>query len=156
MKCTNAKQKMIFLAEGSLSSEQAIAMKDHLHMCDSCSHVYQQLKQTLEVIETDKQIKVDPWFAGRVVVRLSNLQAGQKSGIQSLKPSFLYLRAIPVAASLAIALWLGILIGSELSTQYNNNLTTEETSSTELYDDLIAEDLYDGSFETFLLTNGDK
>lgn len=156
MKCTNAKQNMIFLAEGSLSSAQATAVKDHLYMCDSCSQVYQQLKQTLEVIETDKQIKVDPWFAGRVVVRLSNLQAGQKSGIQSLKPSFLYLRVIPVAASLAMALWLGIRIGSELSTQYNNTLTTEETSSTELYDDLIAEDLYDGSFETFLLTNGDK
>jgi hypothetical protein len=156
MKCINAKQQMIFLAEGSLNPKQATPLNDHLQICESCMHVYQQLRQTLEVIETEKHIRVDPWFAGKVVVHLNKLQAGTRSGMPSLKPVFLYLRVIPVAASLAIALWLGMLIGSELSNQHSNKLTNEVLSTSELYDDLIVEDIYDGSLEAFLLTNGEK
>jgi anti-sigma factor RsiW len=153
MNCNKTRQNLIFLAEGSLSPGLAEVVHAHLADCKKCSHVYQEILQTLAVIETDKQVKVDPWFAGRVEQQFINLRTKSKSRIFELKPVFSLIKVLPVAASLAIALWLGILIGSELSPQLSSG---EDAPEAGFYYDLVAEDIYDGSFEAFFLTNGDK
>lgn len=153
MNCNKTRQNLIFLAEGSLSPGLAEVVHAHLADCKKCIHVYQEILQTLTVIETDKQLKVDPWFAGRVEQQFINLRTKSKSGIFELKPVFSLIKVLPVAASLAIALWLGILIGSELSPQLSSG---EDALEAGFYYDLVAEDIYDGSFEAFFLTNGDK
>jgi anti-sigma factor RsiW len=153
MNCNKTTQNLIFLAEGSLSPELAAVVHAHLANCKKCSHVYQEILQTLAVIETEKQLKVDPWFAGRVEQQFINIRTKGKSGIFELRPVFSLIRILPVAASLAIALWLGIFIGTELSPQLSSG---EKAIDAVLYFDLVAEDIYDGSFEAFFLTNGDN
>jgi hypothetical protein len=155
MNCKKAKQNLIFLAEGSLQSDQADAIHKHLAHCQKCSYVYTEILQALAVIETGKQIKVDPWFAGRAEQQFINLQTENNSKLLNLKPVYRLVRIVPVAASLFIALWLGILIGSELSLKFISKTGSDEISS-EYLDDLVAEDIYAGTFEAFFLTNGDK
>ncbi|MBE0662899.1 MAG: hypothetical protein IH597_10570 [Bacteroidales bacterium] len=153
MNCNKTRQNLIFLAEGNLSPELASVANAHLVHCEKCSHMYQEILQTLAVIETDKLLKIDPWFAGRVEQQFINLRTKRKSGIFELKPVFHLIRILPVAASLAIALWVGILIGTELSPQLSFG---EDEIDAGVYYDLVAEDIYDGSFEEFFLTNGDN
>lgn len=155
MNCKKVKQNLIFLAEGSLQPEQAASMHQHLEHCVTCNHVYTEVLQTLAVIEADNQIKVDPWFAGRLEQQFVNLQTEKNSRLIKLKTAYRLLRVVPVAASLLIALWIGILIGSELSLQLSSSAGSDENSALYL-DDLVAEDIYDGTFEAFFLTNGDK
>lgn len=143
---------MIFLAEGSLDPGLAATMQEHLTGCSHCSHVYSEIKQTLEVIDTARDIKTDPWFAGRTEQAFLNLQ---ESPIPSrARPVIAYLRAIPVAASLVLSLYLGIYIGSELSSKYADNNKTN-VITTDIYDELVTDDIYERSFETFFLTNGE-
>jgi predicted 2-oxoglutarate/Fe(II)-dependent dioxygenase YbiX len=155
MNCKKVKQNLIFLAEGSLQPEQAAAMHQHMAHCNKCNHVYTEMLQSLSVIEPDKQIKVDPWFSGRVEQQFISIQTAKNNRVIELKPVYRLLRIVPVAASLLIAIWLGILIGSELSPQFTSGSGSEEFS-TEYQDDLVAEDIYAGTFEAFFLINGDK
>ncbi len=155
MNCKNVKQQMIFLAEGSLQPEMAGVMQEHLAQCSQCSHVYQEIEQTLAMIQTEKQVKVDPWFAGRVEQQLINLQNENKRKVIKLNPALTLVRIIPVAASLIIALFLGIFIGSELNVKFTAG-TGEDNFPSTFYEELVAEDLYERSFETFFLTNGDN
>jgi anti-sigma factor RsiW len=155
MNCKIAKQQMIFLAEGSLSAGLADAMRSHLAQCPQCSHVFNEIEQSLAVIGKEKKVKVDPWFAGRVEQQMINLQSGNQHGLISLRPVYRLARILPVAASLFIALALGILIGSELNTKLSANQEGGEFPQF-FYEDLVAEDIYERSFETFFLTNGDN
>lgn len=155
MNCHQAKQYMIFHAEGSLSLGLATDLNSHLAVCRNCSHVYNEIRLTLDTSEKSKQVRVDPWFAGRVEQQFLNLSSQTLKKNQRLETVIRYIRIIPVAASLAIALWVGILIGSELSLKFTGQSDAEDLTSN-LYEDLVAEDLYDGSLETFFLNNGDK
>lgn len=155
MNCNNAKQYMIFLAEGSLSHDLAASLNRHLAECSQCSYVYQEIRLTLSSVEEIRQIKVDPWFSGRVEQALLNLSAERIKELNKWQMAVKFIRIIPVAASLAIALWVGILIGSELSLKFSGKSDVENLTSN-LYEDLVAEDLYDKSLESFFLTNGNK
>lgn len=143
---------MIFLAEGTPDASFAGAMNDHLAHCEACSRVYSEMQKTLEILDKPQPVRIDPWFAGRVEARLEQLQQSGAGRTVALKTSLA--RLIPVAASLIIALWLGIMIGSNLPLQTAD--TGPEANPTDLYEALLAEDLYQESIESFFLTNGDK
>lgn len=151
MNCTKVKQNLIFLVEGSLQPELSSAMHDHLAQCSNCNHVFEELRQTLAVIETEKQVQIDPWFAGRVEQQLINLKNESNNSIFELRPVYRLIRMIPVAASLILALFIGILIGSELNAQF----ARDDNSISGLYEELMTENIYEKSFETFFLTNGE-
>ena len=152
MNCKSAKQQMIFLAEGSLAPTLAAAMQEHLAGCSNCSLVYNEIRQTLEEVDSAREIKTDPWFAGRTEQAFLNLQNHTKPS--KAKPAIAYIRAIPIAASLVLSLYLGIYIGSELSSKYADNNKTN-VITTDIYDELVTDDIYERSFETFFLTNGE-
>lgn len=150
MNCKESRKHMIFHAEGTLDASLAGALNDHLAHCEACSHVYNEVQKTLEVLEKPMPVRIDPWFAGRVEARLEQLQQSDFKKTVTLKTSLI--RMIPVAASLIIALWLGIYIGSNLPLQTAD--AGSDTNSTGVYDELIADDLYSESIEAFFLTNG--
>ena len=154
MNCKSIKQHLIFLADGSLDQRLAGAVRDHLAQCDHCSYVFREIQKTLEITNALNPVEIDPWFAGRVEQQFINLQHDNTGLKIQLSPSLKYLRIIPVAASLVISLWLGILIGSALSGQTTTAESAEFPYS--LYDNLVAEDLYHNAFEAYLLTQGEN
>lgn len=156
MNCKNVKQHMIFLSEGSLEKELDTAMREHLANCDQCSYAYRQILQTLAVIESEKQIEIDPWFASRVEQQIIQLKAEPKTRtIAGFKAASKHIRAIPVAASLILALWIGITLGSKISINNYGHSVTDDYY-TDLIDDFATEDIYQVSLEAFLLTNGNN
>lgn len=154
MNCKSIKQHLIFLADSSLDKRLAGKVEDHLAQCKHCSHVFSEVQKTLEIADTPKPVEIDPWFAARIeqqYINIRNSNAGLKT---QFNPVFKYVRMIPVAASLVFALWLGIRIGSVLS----GGTTTYETVEFPytLYDNLVAQDLYQTTFEAYLLTQGNE
>jgi anti-sigma factor RsiW len=155
MNCNTTRKQLLLLAEGSLSKAEASAANSHLNACTPCRSLYREISATLATVPAAKSIEVDPWFAEKVVQQLTRLT--EEKPVENIKtvPLWYYLRMIPVAASLALAIWIGVLTGTELSNQFSKETHPTENGSF-FYSDLVAEDIYEASFEAFLLTNGDN
>ena len=152
MNCKEAKQHMFFLAEGEIDPGLSDAMHKHLAGCSGCNHVYEEIRQTLHTLSDRKETKADPWFAARMEQTFRELQSEPEYVVFS--PAIRYLRFVPVAASFLLALYLGIHIGSEISGRHTDTNGVGAIVS-EQFDDLISDQIYQRSFETFFLTNGE-
>ncbi len=155
MNCNKTRKQLLLLAEGALADAGASSVRTHLRECVHCSRLFDEISATLATIPAAKSIEVDPWFAERVVQQFTRLAEEKPAQKAKTIPLFYYLRMVPVAASLTLAIWIGVQTGNELSKQFGKKIQTEENGSA-FYNDLIAEDIYEASFEAFLLTNGDN
>jgi len=155
MNCNSARQYMIFHAEGNLNRELSDGIREHLAGCSKCSQVYEEISLIINTVAVSRQFKIDPWFSGRVEQALLTLSAERKNRQNKWQKAAPFIRVIPVAASMAIALWVGILIGSQLSLKFNQKSDVENLD-TNLYENLVAQDPYDKSLESFFLTNNEK
>ena len=72
MKCKNLHKKLIFFLEGDLSPKMMEEVQNHLDECSSCAAFAKELKQTLGIIETEKELEVNPYFYTRLKARLEN------------------------------------------------------------------------------------
>lgn len=151
MNCKRIKKYLIFLADGSLDAELAGKVRDHLEQCKQCSHAYREIREILDIAGSVEPVKVAPWFSDRVEQEFLSLQ-NEKSKLKIwYNKRVNYLKMVPVAASLIIALGLGIIIGSELSDKVAANEVVDYPQY--IYDNLITDNLYQISFEAYLLNN---
>ena len=54
MNCKDINSKLIFYIEGDLAPDLENKIKNHLQSCDSCMHLYENMKLTLGVIDKEK------------------------------------------------------------------------------------------------------
>ncbi|MCF8297232.1 MAG: zf-HC2 domain-containing protein [Saprospiraceae bacterium] len=121
MNCKEANKNLIFLIEKELSSEREIELRAHLNECKSCDKIYNELKATLSVVETEKQIETNPYFFTRLEQRINNPDE-EKSNFNYKK----VLQPIFAGLLLLISINIGIYLGNNSSI---NNLTTNSEES---------------------------
>lgn len=115
MKCKNLHKKLIFFLEGDLSPRMMEEVQNHLDECSSCAAFAKELKQTLGIIENEKELEVNPYFYTRLKARLEN-QNEQSPAFGRI----IFARVLqPVIFSilLVIGIYSGIKIGQPVPTK---------------------------------------
>ena len=90
--------------------------KIHLHLedCKECSTVYKKLNNTIELLKPTKEITEQPFYYTRLKQRMENRSETHKLAYNSILLKKILQPAIYLA-SLIIAVYIGILIGSNSS-----------------------------------------
>jgi hypothetical protein len=84
MKCNDLHKKSIFFLEAELPPEEMRQIQLHLNECEKCSLYFENLKQVLGTIETDKIRSADPYFYTRLKARMENQEEKELSGQSGL------------------------------------------------------------------------
>lgn len=143
MKCKTLRNDLIFYAEDSISAERRQLIDSHLEECSECREFLIFLKQSVKVIEKDKEISSNPFLYTRILTKIDANEHQTSGYSKRLIPAFAF--SIILAASILGGVYLGKLY-SENTSRYSSDLQ-EEIS----YLDEIKQE----SIETFFLTSND-
>ncbi|WP_372647994.1 anti-sigma factor [Draconibacterium sp.] len=122
MKCNTVHNKLIFFLEKELPVSEMKQVQQHLDECSECARFAAEMKNTLQILESDKLTDENPFFYTRVKARLEKQEEKQPAA----RPVLLRILQ-PVAFS--IILLLGIYGGFKLGEA--PKITTADTSLSE-------------------------
>lgn len=133
MNCKDVKYKMVEYLNGELSSDKSIQFKDHLKMCPECNLVFEKTLNTLGELKPSERIPEQPFYFTRLKQRMENKNEQQESIIHQVLTRKL-IQPLVYLASIIIAVYIGILIGSGTTntTQYSET-TQKDTSFVNTY-----------------------
>lgn len=129
---------LIFYLDNQLSGEKRIAVEKHLEECADCRSFLAFLRESIQVIEKEKNQEVSPFFYTRLSARLDErpeLQA-QSQWTRLAQPAFFSL-------ILVLGIYGGLRIGSNASSPKVNQ---PAISSVQMLNDFADEPI-----ESFLL-----
>jgi anti-sigma factor RsiW len=142
MKCKNVHSKLIFFLEKELPVSEMEQVQQHLDECSECALFAAEMKNTLQILDSDKVNDENPFFFTRVKARLEKQDEEQPVSRPVL------IRVLqPVAFS--IILLLGIYGGFKLGETPNATVADSQLSEQEMvpfWNELEAEPI-----ESFLM-----
>ncbi|MCF8361319.1 MAG: zf-HC2 domain-containing protein [Prolixibacteraceae bacterium] len=100
-KCRNIQNKLSSYIEGELSNAEKAFVDSHIHQCNDCLKQYQFLKETLSLIDIERDVKPKPFLYTRTKARQTAKQ----------RPQFNWATTTTWAT---IVLLIGIVIGTAL------------------------------------------
>lgn len=122
MKCNTVHNKLIFFLEKELPVSEMEQVQKHLDECSECARFAAEMKNTLQILDTDKVSDDNPFFFTRVKARLEKQEEKQPAA----RPVLVRILQ-PVAFS--ILLLFGIYGGFKLGQA--PKVTTADTSLSE-------------------------
>ena len=151
MNCTEIHKNLIFYIEGDLSSEKEKIIKMHLEKCDKCKHLYNEMKNTLGVINNESKVEVNPFFYTRVKAKMEDVKESSYSPVY--RPAFMRIIQTSVAVVLiAFAVFVGVRLGDNY---ISNSMASGSDQSISKYQEYSQQLFLDGltveSIETSLL-----
>ena len=142
MKCKNVHSKLIFFLEKELPDSEMKQVQQHLDECSECALFAAEMKNTLQILDSDKVTDENPFFFTRVKARLEKQEEEQPVSRPVL------VRVLqPVAFS--IILLLGIYGGFKLGESPDATVADSQLSEQEMvpfWNELEAEPI-----ESFLM-----
>lgn len=138
MKTKCIHKDLIFYIDNELSAEKRIAVEKHLEECSDCRSFLVFLKEEMQIIETEKNQEVSPFFYTRLSARLEEKQVYQTQSplVRLAQPAFF-----------SLILLAGIYGGLKLGSNASSLLVNQQTSSgVQMLNDFAAEPI-----ESFLL-----
>ncbi|MDA3816823.1 MAG: zf-HC2 domain-containing protein [Prolixibacteraceae bacterium] len=114
-KCRNIQNILLPYIEGELSNAEKAFVDSHIQQCKQCMEQYQFLKETLSLINIEKDVKPKPFLYTRINARQTSKQ----------RPQLNWATATTWAT---IVLLIGIVIGTALG-----RATLPEENSTPSY-----------------------
>ncbi|MFZ4741682.1 MAG: zf-HC2 domain-containing protein [Bacteroidales bacterium] len=123
MNCKQVKNNVLFFIDNELSSEMTNSFELHIAECKHCKQLYNNVKSSVQIINTEKAQDDDFYFYIRLKQRMENKK--YHSGIINFLPKRV-LQPIAIICLLVFGTFAGINIGNQYSTN-NINLTDEET-----------------------------
>ncbi|MBN1989852.1 MAG: zf-HC2 domain-containing protein [Bacteroidales bacterium] len=122
MTCKTLNNKMLLYIDGNLSSNESIKLEEHLHSCEKCKKLFEQVSQTYALINEEKGLaEADKDFASQIWKQV------HKNRELKQTPSIIKLSIITTLAAAGIA--LGVIVGgtfNEISLQNTNTETWEQ------------------------------
>lgn len=124
MKCKTIHKKLIFFLEAELPVQEMNDIKNHLENCQDCKAFTDYLQNTLDIIEEEKQIDLNPYFYTRVKAGLEKAETAdqltsQTAIIKILQPVFF-------SILLLIGIYGGFRIAEPVNTASSQNLAEVE------------------------------
>jgi len=128
MKCKDFKYKIAKYLEGELNSENSIQFMDHLKKCSDCNLLFEKTKNTLAELKPSERIPEQPFYYTRLKQRMENKNEQQVSIIHQVLTKKL-IQPLVYLASIIIAVYIGILIGSGTTNTNQYSETTQKDTS---------------------------
>ncbi|MCK5170366.1 MAG: zf-HC2 domain-containing protein [Bacteroidales bacterium] len=126
-----------------LSEEQIEEFQNHMNSCSNCSVLYQKLNITFDLLKPKTEIAEQAFYFTRLKQKMENRNSPKESIFVSLLSRKL-VQPVIYLASLIIAVYIGILIGSGSATQ---NQYSELNDDDKDYIQTFAEYQYLNDFE---------
>jgi len=133
MNCQLCQKELDAWRDGKLPGERKIQVESHLKECETCSGNYRLQLLADKVIDREKELQADPFRVTRIMAGIDNLEG---SGNEPANPFIKVLKPVLVTASMAAAIFFGIMLGN-----LSRPVTESETIPVELalIDDIAIE-----------------
>jgi anti-sigma factor RsiW len=127
MNCKDARNKMIFYAEGELKNPERDQLVQHLTTCSQCALLYQQLDNTLNLADKRETLEPNPFLYTRIREKLDAIEQGFKetAGVPAYQK---ILRPLALTLVLFLGLYAGNRLGNFYDTKQQEQLTTSLTT----------------------------
>ena len=125
MNCQQCQQNVDAYLEKRLPENKIAEVKKHLEVCSACSELVLFGEIAEKVITEEKALNVNPYLAVRVMTQI-NISKLSKKGYKSIGSFTGFLRPVLIAASISVAVFLGIIEGNQYqSTSISNEISDE-------------------------------
>ena len=126
MNCKEVEKILPQYTEKALSERESMRIKSHLNSCTHCSSLYNKLFNTLALLKPKAEIPEQAFYYTRLKQKMENKYEEKTSIINKLLIKRV-LQPVMYLASLIIAVYIGILIGSTSPKQNQfSDLNTED------------------------------
>lgn len=143
MNCKQINNKLIFYIEKSLSSEDMQQVNYHLNRCDSCKNISVLLSSSLNIINKEKRVEVNPFMHTRVLQALENRK--NQTGLAFNAMFKRVLQPMLYSAILVVGIGFGISMGNMATKSPYNTYANADM------DELFLNDFNEEPIEFFLL-----
>lgn len=116
MDCKAIEKKLIFYLEGEITDEESKIISNHLEVCNLCAAKIQYLKESFQVIETEKSTEVKPFLYTRIQSRMLPKENTVRRWI---------LAPMAIASVLTIGVIVGTMVGKMTINQSNSSAQIE-------------------------------
>jgi predicted anti-sigma-YlaC factor YlaD len=123
MNCKQVENNVLFYIDNELSSEMTNSFELHIAECKHCKQLYNNVKTSIQIINTEKAQDDDFYFYSRLKQRMENKK--YNSAIIKFLPNRV-LQPIAIICLLVFGTFAGVNIGNKYNTN-NVSLTDEET-----------------------------
>lgn len=125
MNCKTCQEIVIRYQKEAIPADTKPLIKAHLDTCETCQKFFAASKVIHEFVANESKVQVNPFLATRVMAQIEALEQKQTgkslvtARVQKLQPFLL-------AASVIVAVFLGIQAGNLVQTGNTVNQTPEE------------------------------
>lgn len=103
---------------GSLPHDLRIQVEEHLKYCKNCAEAFRMLNLAEKVISEEKEQESNPFLSTRIMAAIE----AAETNIPQNSPVFVrILRPVVITISLAVALFMGIMIGNSSGSANNGS-----------------------------------
>ena len=152
MNCEKVHKNLIFFIEKELSTTQMLEMEDHISQCSNCNYLYNELRNTMDLIHIEKEEPINSFFYTRLQQRIADLEINKT--VQVFKPALLRIfQPIAIVMLLGFGIFMGVIIGTRFieETQTVQNEDTRLESLQTFADAYFLNEMEEESIETFYL-----
>jgi hypothetical protein len=147
MDCKKIKNKLFFLADGTLDKDERIQILKHLDQCTSCMRQYELFSGFENILQEEKKSSPDDYFYTRLISRMEQLNsvpAGAK-----VQPVWIRLANVfIITIIIGIALFSGITI-AERNYQYMGESQNNLQVSDQQNDVALGQDQFTSNFSEY-------
>ena len=136
MNCRSCQEKSEAYLNGSLPEDIRIQVEIHLKECNECSRSYRLFTVAEKVIAEEKAFRSNPFLATRIMARIENMENPMNQPFPVLVR---ITRPVLMTISLAVAIFLGFIIGNMATSSADNKVIPAELT---LMDDATIESVY--------------
>lgn len=129
--CKNIESKLIFYFYKELNNLEMENIKNHLASCSNCSKLYNNLSDSLFVVETEKKIEVNPFIETRINQKIKEFENSQTQ--RNMVVFRKIIQSAMSVAAVSIGILFGVFFGSFYSTTDNSYNTATNYESVEYY-----------------------
>jgi predicted anti-sigma-YlaC factor YlaD len=103
MQCDKNDLDLMGYIDGDLRKKEQENIEQHLQSCEACHAQYEWLLETLNVIESEQEMPINPFFYAKIVnrLKLEKTKAMPSLWVPSL------LKPLGIAASILIGIYFG-------------------------------------------------
>ena len=125
MNCQLCQNEFDAYREGTLPDGTRIQVEKHLKSCSVCFECFQLLTLANEVMDAESKVQSNPFLVTRIMSGIEEMEQKSRSH-QHISAYQKVLRPILISASLAAAIFTGVLVGSAyLSTESERKIPVE-------------------------------
>lgn len=141
MNCQSCQNNSDAYREGKLPSDLRIQVEKHLQHCEECAENFRLESVAFNLINLEKDLNPGNYLTDKVMARIENLEV---TGSQTTSPLIRILKPALLTASMAAAIFAGVLIGNIYKPSVSSLSRPVELA---LMDDVSIESVYNLSIE---------